>query len=786
LKHLRTRLPRINATKQGSNPSSLFSKVPASLQALSMIRIQLLERYGENNYLANQKLMTNAFMIHGKLYLFEQPVERVAITAPKGKHVIADNDNTNAIWIYDRSGSMSGTLHGLVEDMILKLQTLKQGDTLTIGWFSSEGERNWIVKGYQITNPASDAKKLETMLRKNNHTLGTTCFSEILADTKQVVEDLRTLNPIFTLAFFTDGYPVVSNYQREVQNIQTAIDAVKGDLSSVLFIGYGGYYNKELMSDMSQRAGGSLVHSSNLGEFSASLTEFMEDSREIGVRVSVKPEVEEALVFFGINGRTINIYTPDKEGNIQFIQPRKGRNSLFAVSTSGSSSGVSEKFDGEKDKGLLRAAYAASMALTQRTKTNVALEFLGAIGDVNLIDLVANAFTNDEYGRAEARIRKAVSTPKGRFVRGKNTSYLPDPNAFCMVDAMDLIMADDSARFFPYHPNFKYDRIGTKSVAKEGAPKFEPFPNPACPMDKLVWNSTKLNLSVLNRIEGTVKLDAEANKLGFTEQYPTFIWRNYSFVKDGFTNIPKGFLALSQQTFCKFQKHGMISAEQVWVAGEAVEVNFNAIPVMNRGMAEGKTSAKALAQLCWRETELEGQLKVLREKSKSLGAAGAVDFAQRSALTPAQEAYLAKFFIGKNGFSAPSEKEEVKDFYMAKEFDVKIAGFSSWPKVSDVVAKITEGKKELKPSEKVMAEGLKILSDKSAPTKPSDLLTWINGRILLMTNELRAVRKQIQRTKFAILLGKAWFEEFTSREENTLEIGNQKFTFSLREVKVNI
>jgi hypothetical protein len=36
------------------------------------------------------------------------------------------------------------------------------------------------------------------------------------------------------------------------------------------------------------------------------------------------------------------------------------------------------------------------------------------------------------------------------------------------------------------------------------------------------------------------------------------------------------------------------------------------------------------------------------------------------------------------------------------------------------------------------------------------------------------------------ILGKAWFEEFTSRDQNTLEVNGNKFVFELGEEKVEI
>ena len=175
--------------------------------------------------------------IRPDLFLACQPHEKPKQAAQAVKPPV------NHIWIYDRSGSMYSLLSGLVRDLKDLSRSLKVGDTLTLGWFSSERDFNFMIKGFKITGD-SDYALLDKLLDQNSRTLGTTCFSDILADTKQVVQDLKIFSSTFALSFFTDGYPVVSNYNREVEAIFSAIKNLQGDISSALLVGYGYYYNK--------------------------------------------------------------------------------------------------------------------------------------------------------------------------------------------------------------------------------------------------------------------------------------------------------------------------------------------------------------------------------------------------------------------------------------------------------------------------------------------------------------------------------------------------------------
>ena len=68
------------------------------------------------------------------------------------KKVITKKGPVNHLWIYDRSGSMTGLLPELTAQLIQLSKKLPKGDTLTLGWFSGEGDFNWIFKGFKISD----------------------------------------------------------------------------------------------------------------------------------------------------------------------------------------------------------------------------------------------------------------------------------------------------------------------------------------------------------------------------------------------------------------------------------------------------------------------------------------------------------------------------------------------------------------------------------------------------------------------------------------------------------
>jgi len=117
------------------------------------------------------------------LFLVQQEIKSKKVTSKRVK------EKTNHIWIYDRSYSMSNELPEMINQLVKLSKNLPKGDTLTLGYFSSEGQYRFIVIGFKITNK-SDYKFLEKTIRKNAEPLGCTCFSEIINETETIIKDL--------------------------------------------------------------------------------------------------------------------------------------------------------------------------------------------------------------------------------------------------------------------------------------------------------------------------------------------------------------------------------------------------------------------------------------------------------------------------------------------------------------------------------------------------------------------------------------------------------------------
>lgn len=691
---------------------------------------------------------------------------------------------TNHIWLIDRSGSMEDEIRGLITDLKKLVGTLIIGDTATLGWFSGKGQRNFIVKGFKVAADA-DYATLDKLLDRHASTVGMTFFSEILGDVAQVVEDLKVFSDVFSLIFLSDGYPTEGG-SREIEATLETVSSLRSTVTTALLVGFGNYYNKVLMAGMAERLGASLIHADDLPSFMTTTENFITGTAGAGRKVRVEidlpyaPNTTRYLSAFSV-GQTVSLLSQDQD---QVVYLAEGTSRAYILS---SVRPVGREVT-DLGESWLQGIYGAAYVLTQMAKTDSAIEALGVIGDVYLIDELINAYTPSEYGRAERRILEAILGSACRFKRGKKTNYVPPADAYCLLDLLDELGEDAQARFYPYNDGFKYQRIGVKAEAADpNAPKFYANPEAGLTVDSLVWNSSMLNLSVSGRIPGKIKLVGNAKKHGFSSNYPTWVHRTYTLVRDGFLNVKALPMSMSEKTFDSLQDRGILDAGEFYLDENTVHlVHLDRIPVINRKMAEGRTSAKDLAASVEKEYRLKGMLKALKWYAQQERGDKEDKVGVFASFTEDQIQFLESNYITKNGYAPKTEKADPTDFYLAKSFDIKVKGLSSFPKVADVEKKLASGK-PLTKSENFVYAGIQHYEKSGMSRQPPAVrLAWLDAEVARLQKEQRAVSRAIQETKFAILLAKAWFSEFPSRDNCVLDQNGLSMTFAVEEVRIDI
>jgi len=709
-----------------------------------------------------------------------------AIELDRSEEKASVPDPTNHVWIFDRSGSMYYTLPQLVDDMVERSKQLRDGDTLSIGWFSTEnGKFGWIFIGLSVNSSFQNTVK--SALQKYKSVVGLTCFSEILADTyDNIIGNLSALPGTVSLMFMTDGYPVVSNYKQEVQKILNTMRALNDKVSSVMLVGYGDYYNKELMAQMTANIGGTLIHSSHLTEFDSSMEQFV--GSEKALRVSVPLPVMQPLMVVGYDGFNVQQYPVEILNTMDAVTyVPENANTIYVLADINHMHDLTH-YDTVSSM-TYEQSYVAPVALAyafvSSAKSDIAIEMLGSIGEVALIKEVNNAFTNEEYGNAQNSMLLSLDSEAFRFIEGQDTDFVPADDAFCLLDAIDLLMADSKAYFYPRHELFNYKRTGVPTKTRDGYPKFFADSTTACPFNHLTWNQKRLNLSILAKIPGHVNLP-DAVHVGLREYFQCHQYRNYTLVKDSILNTPTLPVSMSYDTFHRLVDAGMLPDNYYDEHDEDTIylVDLGAVPLVNKKIATAPTSTEYCGWLD-HELELTFMQKFLNNKIKELDPTGIMEKVT-SEFTNEQIEFLETYGIKHDRlYSPPVDKEESIDHYFAKEFEVKIKGYSSAPKIDDVLSKMADGKK-LTPSNQLMSDVIKSFENNMPNSKdPLSTLEYAKASLNRVKNDLRNVRDKIQRTRFAVLLCKQWFPDLDTRDGAEVDLDDKHFTFAIRDVKVD-
>jgi hypothetical protein len=560
-----------------------------------------------------------------------------------------------------------------------------------------------------------------------------------------------------------------------------------------MLIGYGFGYNKSLMSEMAEKLGAVLIHSSMISEYSTSVSNLIKLSENSEPKEEVELLVNKPLSVFTITEQGVVLYTPDDDGKL-YISPTKGPStSVYYLSTEKPNKKSWDKIDpdkisfGDDTDQLGKAMYAAALVMSQQTKSDIAIEILGKVGDKALIDTLNSAFQVEEFGAAEENLNKAIQDISLRFAAGRDTNYLPPSDAFCVFDVLNTLLDDDDAAFFPYHEKFKYERIGLASAAKEDYAHFQANKKSKCPFNNLTWHSSLLNLSVQTRVLGTVELkdrgDVSATKLGLAVPYPTFVYRNFSFIKDGHTHIKTFYITTSEETYKVFKNKGVV-VDDTFKTDKVYGVDISKLPAINRKIAEGKTSATELCKAALQEHTLKAKIKALKYLKNIEVPADAMS--PQDGLTAEQLTFLKDngLSMDRDGsYSPPTEKEEPKDFYMAKTFEIALSGIATLPTVKKVQEKIASGKART-PSETLIEAGILLWENNKATVKDKEV--WFENTIKDLQNQMKSLRSTVQSSKAQVIIGRKWFDEFSSRENCEITVDGVKCVFKLGEDKIPV
>lgn len=695
------------------------------------------------------------------------------------------------IFFIDTSGSMWATLQALKEDVKKQIRQCEVGDAVSVLWFSGKNQFDYVVRLHRITGEQS-FDDIDTLIDRLS-TKGMTCFSESLNALEGLLDESAVLGLRTSFVFFTDGCPNTPSVTSEHKSSLEILERLRNKIDMFLAVAYGNYADRDFLIKLAEVAGGEAISPNSLEAFSRAVHKFLRGARS-GAKKTVADLSEflkkDVVAVFSIGSEMVNTY--------QLADGKVGLSGRGFVIT---------KEVTDSEVAPLEAAYASALVLSRQGRVDSALDTLGLVGDKRLIDGLNSAFIPSERGMVEELIKDAVFVEKMRFLDGKVDGYLPNPNAFCWLNLIELLAADPEVRFYPRHSEFKYNLIGRKTIQEEGYPEFQAYLENSCPInhDSWVWNETKLNLSLETTIKGTVKLpdvgyrkeivksvSAEGEKqeevirhrvekpVNLGEVKETVIHRTYTFVKDGYPNVTKMPISAGVETIATLQQEGLISAT---VAADAIIANGSGkesvvvldltnLPVVNKSIVAGDVFAKDLLENELEITILKAQIRSLNALRKEVDPnASKYD----TGWSPEEREYFLSIGFSDGGsYNPPTNKADATDEYEAVSFITYIKGLKALPSFNDLRKRMTEiksateeGAKKIPSLTVPMTLMIPVVQEFENVSKflPKDhQISWIDARLRAAQVTLSSVRNHIQKLKFSLLLGRKWFKDLEEAE----------------------
>lgn len=713
--------------------------------------------------------------------------ERMVISISHKEETEQQVENTivnslHHIHILDRSGSMYNDIDNLIDNVQKTIEVIGEKDLLTIIWFSSAGQHRTVIKG------ATKFENLNSILDGLRSTLNCTCFSDPLKEVNLVIDEFGDAIPV-SVTLFTDGNPVVPwSMSEEVRKCMAELEKMKSKILAFNTIGYGNYYNQNLLKDMSACSEyGSFIHSRNIDDY---LTIFNHNFEKISEVVcesfSVTSVHSENIIYLN---RTFTTMV-DKEFHMTRINPRK--NQVFIVGKDANDFGFEYQgniYNSADIKTKMQPAtitnfyyaYAYNMYYKGFRKQSLSV-LANQVHDRNLVDSHINAFTYDESSVHCAKLEKALFNTKERLVYGEcPDGYVPNANTPCVMDVLKVLQAGDSL-YVPFSENIKkYERISRK--ATESINYFTKSDDEVLvPFSDFVYNKEHMNLSIRLKIDGVVKLNPKrAKSVGLDSEIPSCIFRNHTIIKDGNLNIKQieclltanDIDALGHYHVIDEQPYGIVELNETLYYRRVL--NLVGLPIINQSYIDNSLDIDNIFYKTIESYKLEARQKIVNYYlDKVMEKASLKKVGKLADYTVDQIEVLEEHGLNKDliyqGIERKVASAEDSDSYQSRTMVFYISGCTSIPKVEEMIDKRNGGKK-LTTSVSIMVEQYNELEGMFS--KNNLLLETVNAKarnILLdeqkrIKQELIKIRSEINSLKIAKVLTGEWFDSLNEDDK---------------------
>ncbi len=690
------------------------------------------------------------------------------------------------IQVIDRSGSMWDQMDRLVDQVQKTLDIISDDDLLTVIWFSSPGDYKTLIKGARKSQAISD------LMNSLRSTRGCTCFSDPMKEVNTVIDDLYALCPNISVTLFTDGQAVVPwTRAEEERRVFAEVDKMKGRILALNTIGYGAYYNQEMLQKMADSTEfGIMVHSSEIDDYLKIFTRTFETISDL-VSESAKVEAPGCEIIY----LTRNFTRIDK-GEIELNRLASEKNQFFIIGEGEFNFTINGNPYSSRDittKGrqstILNLYYSLAYNRYYHGKRLACLDLLATLGDKGLIDSQASAFTADEVAAHQDNLYRALFFPKERLAGGTcDNSYVPAPNALCVLDVLTEL-GNSSSLYIPFGKNVPgYTRTTRQTVDEFNV--FQMGPDEVrSSFSGTVTSSEFLNLSIHWVAKGFAKLNPkQAASVGLDPTYPCRIDRNHSIILDGHLNVKQVEALLDPAMVTAYGNAGFVkmvgTTETIDnVVYQRAVFDFTKLPIINRTYIDQSAditkvfdNVKVVESLAARQKVLKYWIDKVMEANPVAKKTGEFQKMTVDQITLLSDHGIKPTGIY-DGISKKTKPIEECDSYEVRLFEFVLQGMTSLPKIDDVLKKMAaladpENKKAkaLTPVQKLVADQIDYVKSEvesfglSLDKLSVELQRFLDEELARCKANIRKIRVKLNGLKMAKTLTGDWFDGLETRE----------------------
>lgn len=706
-----------------------------------------------------------------------------------------ETPSINHVFVIDVSGSMYDTLPKMRTHLKARIpELISENDTLSIIWFASSGQCGKLKDMVKVTN-LSDIKELNSDIDRYLTPKGCTAFLDPLVLTNELIGKVKTNEGLWSFVFLSDG----GNNDSPWNEVIKQLEELQPKLSSATIVEYGYYCDSDKLTEMAETLGGSKIFEEDFDDYEVDIERLWKSNTSPRIEFNItdfKSQMKLQVMFtIDESSKSVKVYNTDRKNSILIPENTE---KIYFLGTNNS-----KEIEYNCNPELLAAIYV----FADKMKYDITEQLLKTSGDVNFIEMYCNSFGKQKLANFKNSILDSVFDLTKIGQKGFDYNFNPNPKAYCVMDMIEDLMSSELNLIHPYHPAFNYSRIGAKSVTKKllTESEKEALSNAKTTLKvekvleevdlnsvkmnvkdhtkgysvrNLTWNENRANVSMLFKID--VSLSLPKNNPLKIENLDSFIWRNYTLIKDGILNMTELPVTLSIDTFNKFDKLGLVEVISRGNADVFCIIKFGHLPIINKKRTETVYASEIISN--------ELRLLELRNKKKYIGYLSKQLPNPKVSLTSSwnseQLNYLKSIGVSNyNGYSPLTELDKSGDFYFATSLVSSIEKFSSIPKIEDIFKKRESGK-AFTASEEFLDRCMKEVD--LCIEKSSDKLNSLETLSETISKETKDLIERNAKSKFSIILSRKWFTDRKGFDDNTSELpslNNLKITFQFKEEK---